>query len=158
MTTILSEILCRFQKCKVYQNQPSETFSNFTLYIRTSRKTIEKNSNLYFYEKYIFVYNQYGLYLFPYPIQDYVDGWMAHTKLFKGLHTEICKFKEKYFSFHLTSRQFFPHNFVNIQQIWLVDGLNCFYRTQACYEQQETHLWNIFSDLYPLLLPLPPKF
>ena len=87
----------------------------------------------------------------------WMAGWLI-TKLFEGLHTEICKFKKKYFSFHLTLRQCFPHNFVNIQQIWLVDGLNCFYRTHAWYELQETHLWNIFSDLYPLLLPLPPKF
>ena len=44
-------------------------------------KNYWKNGNLYFfhnYEKYIFVYNQYGSYLFPYPIQDYVDGWMAN--------------------------------------------------------------------------------
>ena len=44
-------------------------------------KLLKKTSNLYFfhnYEKYIFVYNQYGLYLFPYPIQDYVDGWVAN--------------------------------------------------------------------------------
>ena len=44
-------------------------------------KLLPINSNLYFfrnYEKYIFVYNQYGLYLFPYPIKDYVDGWMAN--------------------------------------------------------------------------------
>ena len=43
-------------------------------------KLLKKNSNLYsfhIYEKYIFVYNQYSLYLFPYPIQDYVIGWMA---------------------------------------------------------------------------------
>ena len=44
-------------------------------------KLLKKNSNMYFfhnYEKYIFVYNQYGLYLFPYPIQDNMDGWMAN--------------------------------------------------------------------------------
>ena len=84
-------------------------------------------------------------------------GWLI-TKLFEGLYTEICKFKIKYFSSHLTSRRCFPHNFVIIQQICLVDGFNCFYKTHACYEQQEAHLWNIFSDQYPLLLPLPPKF
>ena len=86
----------------------------------------------------------------------WMAGWLI-TKLFEGLYTDMCKFKAKYFSFYLTSRQCFPFNFVNIQQIWLVDGLNYFYRTHACYEQQETHLWNIFYDLYPLLLPLSPK-
>ena len=98
---------------------------------------------------YIYFHTQYKIML--------MAGWLI-TKLFEGLHTEICKFKEKHFSFHLASRQCFPHNFVNIQQIWLVDGLNCLYRTHACYEQQEAHILNIFTDLNPLLLPLPPKF
>ena len=67
--------------------------------MRTLRKTIGKNNILYFfqnYEKNIFIYNQYGLYPFPYPIKDYVDGGMLSTKLYEGFHTKICKFKEKY--------------------------------------------------------------
>ena len=121
---------CR--KWKVYQNQPSGTFSNFTLYIRTLRKTIEINSNLYFFTimKNISLFTTNMVYICfhtQYKIM-WMVGWLI-TKLFEGLHTEICKFKGKYFSFHLTSRQCFPHNFVHIQQIWLVDGLNGFYRT-----------------------------
>ena len=112
--------------------------------------TIMKNISL-------FTTNMVHIYLHTQFKIMWMAGWLI-TKLFEGLYTEICKFKIKYFSSHLTSRRCFPHNFVIIQQICLVDGLNCFYKTHACYEQQETHLWNIFSDQYPLLLPLPPKF
>ena len=45
-------------------------------------ETLLKKIAIYFfsqlYWKYLFVYNQYALYLFPYPIQDYVAGWMAN--------------------------------------------------------------------------------
>ena len=98
---------------------------------------------------YIFFHAQYKVM--------WMAGWLI-TKLFEGLHTEICKFNGKYFSFHLTSRQCFPLNFVNIQQLWLVDGLNCFYRTHACYEQQETHLWNIFFIYIHCCYPYPQNF
>ena len=111
--------------------------------------TIMKNISLFTTNMvYIFFYAQYKI------------MWMAGlliTKLFEGLHTEICKFKGKYFSFHVTPRHCFPLNFVNIQQIWLVDGLNCFYRTHACYEQQETHLWNIFFLLISIVATPTPK-
>ena len=57
---------------------------------------------------YIYIHTQYKIM--------WMAGWLI-TKVFEGLHTEICKFKEKYFSLHLTSRQCFLHDFVNIQQI-----------------------------------------
>ena len=98
---------------------------------------------------YIFFHAQYKVM--------WMAGWLI-TKLFEGLHTEICKLNGKYFSFHLTSRQCFPLNFVNIQQLWLVDGLNCFYKTHACYEQQETHLWNIFFTYIHCCYPYPQNF
>ena len=85
--------------------------------------TIMKNISLFTTNMvYIYFHTQYKIM--------WMAGWLI-TKLFEGLHTEICKIKEKYF---FISSQCFPHNFVNIQQIWLVDGLNCFNRTNACYE------------------------
>ena len=154
-------MLCKFQKWKVYQNQPSGTFSNFTLYILGTWEQLLKKLAIYIFftimEKIsLFTTNMVDIYFHTQYKNMWMAGWLI-TKLFEGLHTEICKFKEKYFSFHLTSRQCFPHNFVNIQQIWLVGGLNCFYRTHAYYEQQETHLY-FLTYIYPLLLPLPPKF
>ena len=109
--------------------------SNFTVYTRALRKTIEKLLKIAIYifftiMKNISLFTTNMVYIYfhtQYKIM-WMAGWVI-TKLFEGLQKETCTFK--YFSFHLTSRQCFPHNFVDIQQIWLVDGLNCFYRTHA---------------------------
>ena len=81
------EFLCRFQKWKVYQNQPSGTFSNFILYIRTLRKTIEKKNNLFFFtimkNVSLFTINMVYIYFRTQYTIMWMAGWLI-TEQFKG--------------------------------------------------------------------------
>ena len=73
---------------------------------------------------------------------------------------KIGRFYEKHPSFFLTATHSFSYNLAIIQQITFADGLNLpitpLHVIQHVGDIQDTSKW-IHSDLYPLLLPLPPK-
>ena len=62
----------------------------------------------------ILIYNQYGVYLLPHTMKDNVDGWMADYQTIWRIAHKNMQIQGKYIWFHLTARQRFSHNFVNV--------------------------------------------